>query len=278
MKTVMRKIIILFNICLLLLFIQSCSVTKRHYLPGYSVEWNKNKVDERTSDLITNAPIIDALGNDKDYVYDNSPEITRSSDEMPVSASIDEPESYIPSKLLLKLGKAKKNILLKSVEECDVLSLKNGEEIKGKVVEVSQTEIKYKKCDNLDGPLYIIPKSDVAKIKFSNGTTEVINAISPKDETDYYGPSSKPENKVYSGKTKVNRFALVSMISAILSIIIFPIIPLPIIFGIIALKQIKKNPEAYTGKWMAVVGLVIGGIMFLAVLAFIALFILSFLI
>lgn len=264
----MKKTIVLFNIGILLLLIQSCSITKRHYLPGYSVEWQKNKVTERTADSDPWAP---ATGKNNTDV--NSFDDARSPDEMPVSASIDKSESYNnSSKTFLKLSSQKKH---KSIEECDVIALKNNEEISAKVLEISQTEIKYKKCDNLNGPTFIIPKSNVAKIKFSNGTIEVINSINSKaEESDYYSPASKPEIQPYSGEIIINRYALASMILAVVSIFVFPLVPLPIIFGIIALKQIKRNPEAYTGKGMAIFGIILGGIIVLALLALFLLFLL----
>ena len=42
------------------------------------------------------------------------------------------------------------------------------------VKEVSQTEVQYKKIEMPDGPMYIINKSDIAKIVYKNGYTEVI--------------------------------------------------------------------------------------------------------
>lgn len=262
-KEIMKKTILLFNICILLLFIQSCSISKRHYLPGYSVEWQKNKVSE--------AP---AAG--KNNLDVNSIDYAKSLDEMPLSASIDKSESHNnSSKTFLKLSSQKKQSTIKSIEACDIITLKTGEEINAKVLEISQTEIKYKKCDNLDGPTFIIPKSNATKIKFSNGTTEIINSITTKaEESDYYSTASKPEIQPYSGETIINRYALASMILAVLSIFLFPLVPLPIIFGIIALKQIKKKPEAYTGKGMAIFAIVLGGIIVLAILAFILLFLL----
>lgn len=259
----MKKKILLINIGILLLLIQSCSITKRHYLPGYSVEWQKNKVSE-----------VPAAGkNNLDF---NSFDYGKPPDEMPVSASNDKSESYNnSSKTILKLSSQKMLFPIKSIEGCDVIALKNGEEINAKILEISQTEIKYKKCDNLDGPTYIIPKSNATKIKFSNGTTEVINSITAKaDESDYYRPASKPEIQPYSGEIIINRYALASMILAVVSIFIFPLVPLPIIFGIIALKQIKRNPEAYTGKGMAIFGIILGGIIVLALLALFLLFLL----
>lgn len=252
----MKKTIKIINIGVLLLFIQSCSVTKRHYLPGYSVEWKKNKVNE-------------APASGKNNIGSNSFDDAISPQEMPVSASIDKSEPYNnSSKTFLKLDSQKKQFPIKSIEGCDVISLKNGEEINAKVLEISQTEIKYKRCDNLDGPTFIIPKSNATKIKFSNGTTEVINSVTAKaEESDYYNPAPKHDIQPYSGETIINRYALASMIIAILSVLFFPLVPLPIIFGIIALKQIKRSPEAYTGKWMAIFGIVLGGLIVLAILA-----------
>jgi hypothetical protein len=57
----------------------------------------------------------------------------------------------------------------------DVLVLTNGNMIEAKIEEISPTEIKYRRFDNLEGPLIIINKSDVFSIKYENGTTEVIN-------------------------------------------------------------------------------------------------------
>lgn len=55
----------------------------------------------------------------------------------------------------------------------DVITKTNGEEIKVKVLEVNQTEIKYKQFDNLNGPLFTIPKSDILIIKYENGSKDV---------------------------------------------------------------------------------------------------------
>ena len=65
-------------------------------------------------------------------------------------------------------------MLVKWVDAQDVLFKKNGEEIKVKVLEFLQTEVKYKNFDNPDGPVYTISKSDIVRIKYANGTDEVI--------------------------------------------------------------------------------------------------------
>jgi hypothetical protein len=55
----------------------------------------------------------------------------------------------------------------------DIIVQKNGEEIKAKVDQVLDTEIKYRKADNLTGPLYSLKKAEVFMIKYENGTKDI---------------------------------------------------------------------------------------------------------
>jgi hypothetical protein len=57
----------------------------------------------------------------------------------------------------------------------DVIVMKNGEEVNSKVVEVTQVEVKYRKFENLEGPIYTLPKSDILFIRYQNGTKEIIS-------------------------------------------------------------------------------------------------------
>jgi hypothetical protein len=57
----------------------------------------------------------------------------------------------------------------------DVITLKNGNEVKSKVVEVEDADIKYRKFENLTGPVYSISKTEVFMIQYENGSKEVYN-------------------------------------------------------------------------------------------------------
>jgi TM2 domain-containing membrane protein YozV len=59
--------------------------------------------------------------------------------------------------------------------QCDIIILKTGREILAKVLEIGNAEVKYKMCDNVDGPTISINKSDVFMIKYPNGTSTIIN-------------------------------------------------------------------------------------------------------
>jgi hypothetical protein len=54
----------------------------------------------------------------------------------------------------------------------DVIVKKNAEEVQAKVKSIGLNEIMYLRWDNLDGPTYYIPKSEVFFIKYANGQKE----------------------------------------------------------------------------------------------------------
>jgi hypothetical protein len=56
----------------------------------------------------------------------------------------------------------------------DQIFYKTGEEQLAKVLEISTTEVKFKKWDNLEGPTITITKTDVWMIKYQNGTKDLI--------------------------------------------------------------------------------------------------------
>lgn len=54
----------------------------------------------------------------------------------------------------------------------DVIVKKDNTTILSKVIEVSSSEIKYKKWSNQDGPIYSISRSDIISINYQNGDVE----------------------------------------------------------------------------------------------------------
>ncbi|MBR4712807.1 MAG: hypothetical protein IKP27_03920 [Paludibacteraceae bacterium] len=54
----------------------------------------------------------------------------------------------------------------------DIIVLNNRDTIKAKILEVSPTEVKYKKLNYLNGPTFVIYKSDISTITYGNGDIE----------------------------------------------------------------------------------------------------------
>jgi hypothetical protein len=54
----------------------------------------------------------------------------------------------------------------------DVITLKDKTSIKSKILEVTETTLKYKKFDNQEGPIYTISKKEIFNVMYQNGDTE----------------------------------------------------------------------------------------------------------
>lgn len=61
----------------------------------------------------------------------------------------------------------------------DIITLRTGETIDGKVSEVGINEVKYYKYSNLQGPVYVAAKADVSQILYENGSRDVFTTTQP---------------------------------------------------------------------------------------------------
>ena len=66
-------------------------------------------------------------------------------------------------------------LIYSKINAQDVITKRNGEDVYSKVLEITQTEIKYKKFENENGPTYTILIKDVLKIHYENGTNDIFN-------------------------------------------------------------------------------------------------------
>lgn len=62
----------------------------------------------------------------------------------------------------------------------DKIYLYDNSVIQAKVSEVGMKEIKFKKWENLNGPDYILPKTEIVMVIYENGTHEVMNTVKSK--------------------------------------------------------------------------------------------------
>lgn len=111
----------------------------------------------------------------------------------------------------------------------DLITLKSGEDINAKIIEVGLTDIKYKKMDNVDGPSFTILKSDVLMTRYKNGTKDVYNIEKndkkenlsneamalqgTKDAVSYY--NGQNSGRVWTGVTSVLTSPILGLIPAI---------------------------------------------------------------
>ena len=93
----------------------------------------------------------------------------------------------------------------------DIIILKNGNEIKAKVLEISPQEIKYKRFDNLEGPTVSISASMVLMIQYANGSREIINA-EPAASSPASGSRAADPNKAQKAQDRKNVALLLNLV------------------------------------------------------------------
>jgi hypothetical protein len=97
----------------------------------------------------------------------------------------------------------------------DTLSTRYGESILVKVIEVGTSEVKYKKLDNLNGPVFSMLKSDLLMIKYANGINEDFSSIKKIEEynlsgIDPYIQGKNDAQRYYKGDKTAGTIVLIS--------------------------------------------------------------------
>jgi hypothetical protein len=106
----------------------------------------------------------------------------------------------------------------------DTLSMRSGENILVKVIEVGTAEVKYKKLDNLNGPVFSMLKSDLLMIKYANGTNEDFSSIKKIEEynlsgIDPYIQGKNDAQRYYKGDKTAGTIILISNFIPLVAII-----------------------------------------------------------
>ena len=78
----------------------------------------------------------------------------------------------------------------------DIITLKDGTDIKAIVTEVGSNEIRYKDFENQSGPVYVLMKSEIFRIRYDSGKQDLFSEYSPQKDIMTYNP--------WSGKVSIN--------------------------------------------------------------------------
>jgi hypothetical protein len=194
----MKKTKLAILLALSILFIlSSCTIGKRRYMSGYNINWKHKKANTETKDYAKLEP---------------SPSQKTETEDMNQSLVYASTEKDIP--VFIK----KENVN----EGCDIITMKNGEEIKAKVIEITETQIKYRLCNNNDSPIRSVEKSNVFMVKYANGSKEMFDKEVTKSQNTEVKKDSevkKDENtdkKIKTYDKKKNWAAIVGFILAFL--------------------------------------------------------------
>ena len=203
----MKKSYLLILTCL---FILSCSsssdvvsnrfIQKRKYTKGFNIKKQQKysfrdiayiKKDEETKtnppynknlDVLNIESVLIASNNNSHFT--NEKNIEKLIKEFSFKNNIKISESKITkaSKKATKFIHKNPNILNQLID-CDLIIMRDGSEVSAKILEITQYEIKYKNCNNLEGPTFTKSLSSIFKIKYANGTSQVMNSATQNNSS-----------------------------------------------------------------------------------------------
>jgi hypothetical protein len=203
----------------------SCSVKKRTYRDGYYVDWTFQK---------KNAAVK------KSVLAETVPAKSEGTFEIVT----------VGAQKTLEVPELMSDHIRLPGDTCgDVITFRSGDQVTARVTEITDDKIKYKRCDNVEGPVFVVNKSTVASIKYTNGVVEKIEA--PLEPVYTPNTNSKPNDKFY-GPQKVHPLAVLSLISLLVGSWVIGLgIIAALIMSIIAIKEINKNPKKWKGILLA---------------------------
>ncbi len=234
-----KKIILLLPI--LTLF--NCSLQKRKYQSGYFLSWNKNN--------------LSIAKNEKQKgfnVQKKEIKFNEISFEKDISTSANNKITKIFNNTI------KNNLAVP--DSCDKIIYKDGTEIMAKITEINTSEIRYKRCDFIDGPTFVEKQNKVFMIKYANGKSEMFKTEKAVENNN--GKIIQDSQKINDKNKKTNPFSTASLVCSILGF--FPLIILGwilgLIFGVIAKILIYKDPNKYNqkSKGLSTAGVIISAI------------------
>ena len=171
----------------------------------------------------------------------------------------------------------------KPKSECDVIELKNGDEIIANITANEPWVVKYRKCGKSKGNPLTLSKTHIKNIKFANGKILDVekeladrkeaseNYKEPTRSPNYYDTDQQPSynnpnygsngfSRNYGYKAGTDALAVLSLISSVIAFFFAGIILgiLGIVFGFIGLNRIEKSNGTLKGKVAAYLGLILG--------------------
>jgi hypothetical protein len=134
---------------------------------------------------------------------------------------------------------------------CDTIVMRNGDLMEAKVTEIGQREIRYRKCEDLEGPVFVVNITDVFMIKYPNGTR------------DYFTSERSPAPSMgVTAPKKTEGMAVAGFIGSLTGLFIagIPLGIMAIVFGFVSLGKIDRHPERYKGRGFGIASIIIGAV------------------
>jgi transcriptional regulator of met regulon len=168
-------------------------IQKRKYTKGYhsSLAWRKIRKESKSTEKDFYKLNIDKSALEE-VLNKNSLDPQRETNRA-IYASADNSPALFTKDIKTEITDINNGLQqLEDTSKCDLLIMKSGIEIDAKVLEVGTDEIRYKKCDNINGPTFTKNNKEIFMIKYANGSKSLFN----EDKLDKEDNSEKAEEGV----------------------------------------------------------------------------------
>lgn len=255
---------------LFFVFISSCSIQKRKYLSGYYLS-------------LKHSPVAAFKTPDQNRITRQPHSFQSKTHELIAEKN----ETILENTSISHFNSEKKNIQTKKIyqiktDSCDVIIFRDGTEKPAKVLEITPAEVKYKRCDFIDGPIIAVRKSEIFMIKYSNGTKEVFKQEinQPISKNENFEKLPVRSNERYNTTKEIAPNATLGFILGLISLLILflPIsvtsngtLALIVLSSIVSaivsralckdtLKKLDSEPDRYKGRALAITGMTLAWI------------------
>jgi hypothetical protein len=158
-----------------------------------------------------------------------------------------------------------------SLKGCSKIVLKNGDIIEADIIQITPTEVKYKRCGKPNDPEIIVSKKDVLSIKAEDGDVIFRNTGNSRgNNSTTYGEPKLDGLAIASLATGVGGLVIGLLLSGVIGILAGIV---GIVLGGISILRMKRDPDKYRGKGMAWAGMICGIVVVGLFIILIALFI-----
>jgi hypothetical protein len=171
------------------------------------------------------------------------------------TTTVQTPKLSLKDRILLKVARLTQSPI-PSIIGCAKIVLKDGDVIEANIIQLTPVEVKYKRCGKPNDPETILYKKDILSIKADDG--EIIYRNTGNSPNKPVSPTTYSDEKTFEG------YSIAALITGIAGVILsaswlgLACAIVGIVFGVMGLRRINANPDAYKGKNMARAGLILG--------------------
>lgn len=147
-----------------------------------------------------------------------------------------------------------------SLSPCSKIVMKNGDIIEADIIQITPEVVKYKRCGKPNDPEIIVYKKDILSVQAGDGEVIFRNTSNTQNRT-------QNQKTGYNADTKIDPLAIASLATGASGLLVGLLLSgvigilagiVGIVLGAISLTRIKRNPDQFSGRGLALAGMISG--------------------